>query len=358
MSLERPEVFRQSLLQGFTTCARRTKHALIAGDDMTTGFVGHSGDLGTALHAVAREILRTLWKQGERQIPTQEAVEIMYEVIPTLPFALPFEALDELRWLVLGFCDYTWDPKRILALEEEIRVDVECPDGVTRVLKGQPDILLADPPDGLVVIDLKSGRGRPKGPRVEPEAGEVVEGREYLSSMFQGDTYSLLGLRRYPAAKRVTFRELHLRSGQIRQVTLSREALEHVERKLAVTMMLVDRAISEGEDSGLWKPRPGKHCARQCPVAVSCPIPREMRGDGSIESPEQADAAARAAAVLEGTRTALLESIKAWAEDPANPLPRVNEREVYAWNPPLGKGRRFKLWAESDLVTASSEGST
>jgi hypothetical protein len=84
-----------------------------------------------------------------------------------------------------------------------------CSDGVTRVLKGQPDILLADPPDGLVVVDLKSGRGRPKGPRVEPEAGEVVEGRQYLSDLFQGDTYSLLALRRYPAAKRVTFRELH-----------------------------------------------------------------------------------------------------------------------------------------------------
>lgn len=355
MSLERPEVFRQSLLQGFTICARRTKYGLIAGDDSTSGWVGYRGELGRAFHAVAAEILRTLHRQNERQMPSQECIEILYETLPTLDFALPFDALDELRWLVLGFCDYAWDPRRILALEERLTSEVECPDGVTRVLKGQPDILIADPPDALIVVDLKSGRSRPRGPRVEPEAGEVVEGRQYLDSTFQGDTYSLLALRKYPAAQRIVFRELHIRSGQIRQSTLGREALEHVERKLVTTMMLLDRAISEGEDSKLWAPRPGSHCARQCPVARSCTVPLEQRGPGGIENEMQAHAAAHAAAVLEGQRTALLGSLKSWVEDPANPLPRVNEREVYAWRPPTGKGRRFGLVAEADLVSTTEE---
>lgn len=355
MPFERPEVFRQSLLQGFTTCPRRTLHAMKVDDDLAVGWVGHAGDLGTAFHAVAREILRTLWKQGERQIPTQEAVEVMYEVIQTLDFALPYEALDELRWLVLGFCDYKWDPRRILALEERLETDVECPDGVTRVLKGQPDVLLADPPDGLIVIDFKSGRARPRGPRTEPEPGEVVEGRQYLADTYQGDVYSLLGLRKYPAAERVVFRELHLRSGQVRQNTLSRPELEHVERKLAATMMLLDRAIGEGEGSKLWAPRPGSHCARQCPVARSCPVPPEQRGEGGIEDETQANLVAHALAKLEGQRTALLGSLKSWVEDPANPLPRVNEREVYAWKPPTGKGRRFGLHQLADLVSTTEE---
>jgi hypothetical protein len=352
-TLTHPDVYRQSLLNGFTTCARRTKFDLLAGDDATVGWVGHSGQLGTALHAVAREILRTLYRQGETQMPTQEAIEVMYETVARLPFALPFQALDDLRWLTLAFAGLKWQPRRILALEEEIRADVDCPDGKSRTLKGQPDILLADPPDGLVVIDLKTGRGRPKGPRVEPEQGEVVEGREYVSDMFQGETYSLLGLRSYPAAQRVIFREFWLRSGQIRQMTLGRAELEHVERRLAVTMMLVDRAISEGEKSKLWDPRPGSHCTRQCPVSRSCPVPREMRGDGGIVTEAQAHAAARAFAVLGGQREALRKQLYAWVEDPENPVPAVNDREVVDWNPPLGKGRRFGIWpAEREGVAS------
>jgi hypothetical protein len=348
-TLTHPDVYRQSLLNGFTTCARRTKFGLLAGEEHTLGWVGHTGDLGTALHAVAREILRTLYRQGEPQMPTQEAVEVMYEVVKGLPFALPAEALDDLRWLTLAFAGYRWNPKRILALEEEIRVPIECPDGVTRTLKGQPDILVADPPSGLIVVDLKSGRGRPKGPRVEPEQGEVVEGREYLAGTFQGDVYALLGLHTYPAANRVIFRELHLRSGQIRQMTLGRDELEHVERKVAVMMMQLDRAITEGPRSELWAPRPGGHCTRRCPVSRSCPVPREMRGEGGIATKPQADQAARALAVLEGQRAALISQLKAFAKDPGNPLPMANDHEFAGWNPPLGRGRKFGLWDVKDI---------
>jgi hypothetical protein len=353
--LVHPEVYRQSLLRAFTVCPRRTMHGMKIDGELALGWVEHYGDLGKALHEVAAEILRTLYRQGEQQMPTQEAIEVMYEVLKRLPFTLPFEALDELRWLVLGFCAIKWNPKRILALEEELRSDVVCSDGVTRVLKGQPDILLADPPDGLVVVDLKSGRGRPKGPRVEPEAGEVVEGRQYLSDLFQGDTYSLLALRRYPAAQRVTFRELHLRSGQVRQGTLGRDELEHVERKLEAVMMDLVRAVDEGEGSELWRPRPGGHCNRQCPVALSCPIPQEMRGDGAIRTPEEANAAAEAWAVLEGQRSALRSQLKAWDEDPTHPPAEANESEVVTWNPPLGKGRKFGLVKRADVVVSSEE---
>jgi hypothetical protein len=264
--------------------------------------------------------------------------------VKDLPFALPGPALDDLRWLTLAFAQHKWNPIRILALEEAIRVPIECPDGVTRTLKGQPDILVADPPTGLIVVDLKSGRGRPKGPRVEPEQGEVVEGREYLAGTFQGDVYALLGLRTYPQAERVIFRELHLRSGQIRQMTLGRDELEHVERKIAVLMMQVDRAITDGPKSPLWEPRPGGHCARACPVARSCPIPREQRGDGGIVTKPQADHAARALAVLEGQRKALISQLKAWSEDPNNATPMVNDHEFAGWNPPVGRGRKYGVW--------------
>jgi hypothetical protein len=157
-------------------------------------------------------------------------------------------------------------------------------------------------------------------------------------------------MRRYPSVKRVIFREFHLRSGQVRQGVLTREGLEHVERKLAWLMMQLDRAIEEGEDSALWRPRPGAHCARQCPVARSCPIPKEMRGDGAIESVEDANEAAGRLAVLEGERKALLGQLKAHVEDPSHPLPAANEDEVVGWKPPQGRGRRFGLWKKGDLT--------
>lgn len=350
--IERPEVFRQSLLQGFTTCPRRTKHGLLVDSELATGWVGATGDVGRIFHEFMRRYLLAIAAEGEPRMPTQEAIEVLYEVLGEAEVPLPWDSLDDLRWLVLSFCDIGWPvPLRILALEEPLTAEIECPDGVVRVLKGQPDIVIADPPNGIIIPDAKSGRGRPKGPRVEPEQGEVVEGREYLSDTFQGDVYSYLGLRRYVAAERAIFREFHVRSKQIRQATMGRGALEHVERKLAATMMLLDRAISEGEESPLWRPRPGSHCTRRCPVAVSCPVPREMRGDGSIESPEQADAAARAWSVLEGVREALRGSLKAFVEDPENPVPAANEREVVSWNPPTGRGRRFGIWDRREFET-------
>lgn len=362
MTLTHPEVYRQSLLRGSTICMRRTLHGLGVGDDLPTGWVEHYGDLGTAWHAYMEVYLRTLgmtWdgERGEEQMPTQEAVEIMYEVLATLPFTLPFEAMDELRGMVLGFCHIKWSPKLLAQVdfEVELRADVACPDGEIRVLKGTPDVLTFDPPDGILVIDAKSGRGRARGPRVEPAAGEIVENRKWLSDMFQGDTYSLLALRRYPSARKVTFRELHLRSGQVRQAVMTREQLEHVERKLAVVMMNLARAIDEGEGSPLWRPRPGGHCASQCPVSRSCPIPQEMRGDGAIETAEEADAGAGRLAVLEGERKALIGQLKAWTKDPTHPLPAANENEVASYKPPVGTGRKFGIWKRDDIETTSTE---
>lgn len=343
--------YRQSHLRGFTICPRRTKHDLLAGPDSVRGWVGRAGDLGTAFHEFQFRYLTTLRDAGHVQMPTQEGIEVMYETLAELPFTLPFAQMDELRYLVLGFCDIKWDPRLLkgAAFEEELRADVVCPDGEVRTVKGTPDVLMFDPPEGLLIIDSKSGRGRAKGPRVEPEPGEVVEERKYLSDLFQGDTYSFLGMRRYPSARYVKFKEFHLRSGQVRQGTLSREALEHVERKLAVVMMQLDRAIGEGEDSALWAPRPGSHCARQCPVARSCPIPFEERGDGAISDLDDARLAARRFAVLEGERKALIDQVKAWVEDPSNAIPEANEDQVVGWRPPLGKGRRFGLWSKSDF---------
>jgi hypothetical protein len=48
-------------------------------------------------------------------------------------------------------------------------------------------------------------------------------------------------------------------------------------------------------------------------------------------------------------------AVKAWDEDPTNPVAEANEVEVVTWNPPLGKGRKFGLVKRADVVVSSEE---
>jgi hypothetical protein len=324
--------FRQSLLASYEQCPRRAMLGRAIDDDLTTGNVGASADLGSAFHAIAAEILRTLWRQDETQMPTQEAVEVMREVLANgadrlnvttgettrTQWVLPAQERDDLRWMVLGFCKYEWQPHRIMPDGTDLdpkggrlSADIECPDGETRTITGQPDVILGDPPDGIVVIDFKTGRGKPKAPRNDPDA-ETAIGKQYLSERghFQLDSYGLMGMRRYPSAQRAILRELHLRSGKVREAMLGREELEHVEREIGLHLMLLDQATEQGEGDPLWKPRPGSWCARACPVAASCPIPAEQRGVGALDSDSAADAAAGRYVNVDGLRNTLRDQLK------------------------------------------------
>lgn len=337
--------FRQSILSSFETCPRRTRADMAIPDNLSTGNVGVSADLGTLVHEVNAEILRTLRRQGEAQIPTQEAVEIMREVYAASPIVLPAQERDDLRWLTLGFCNYRFEPKRFLAIEQKLEASLRCPDGETRTVTGTPDLLMQDSGNGIIILDWKSGRGKPPSPRKPPPEGQPIQGKQYLSERghMQLDTYGFLAMTEYPAAEYAILRELHLRSGEIREATLGRDELEHVEHELAAHMQKLDTAIEEGEDSELWRPRPGRHCLRQCPVARSCPIPVEQRGEGSLENDEQADQMAREWPVVDGLRDHLRENLKAYHEDTGY-APQVGDGTVLRWKEKEGGGRSFGQW--------------
>jgi hypothetical protein len=334
-------------------CARRTGKALEVGDDLAIGWVEHYGDLGTAWHAFQEVYLTDArshvgWRARRGADADAGSRRGHVRGLAGLPFVLPWDALDALRGMVLGFCDEKWVP-RLLAnadYEEELRAEVVCPDGEVRVFKGTPDVLMFDPPDGVLIVDGKSGRGKPPAPRKEPEPGEVIEG--YLGNMFQGESYCYLVLRKYPSVRKARFKEFHVRSRQIREITVTRDGMEHIERKLGLQMALLDRAIDEGPESKLWRPRPGKHCAKQCPVARSCPIPEEMRGDGAIETQERADEVAAMVTVAKAQYTQGVSQLKTWQEMGNRPG-RANESEEWRWGPEpdawkqKGGGRKFDI---------------
>lgn len=378
-AIQRPTTYRQSLLRSFEICARRALHELAIPNDISVGNVGSSADLGSASHAVLVEILNTLKREGfsidehgrrhvVEQLSTQEGVEVMYEVLAGGEWVLTAEDRDTLREFVLVFCSspkYRWPPGRIVSLERRLSLDLPCPDGVTRTLTGQPDVVLSDAPDGLIVVDFKTGRGQPTTPRPKcvrcgegsshpnhrrdgsctftpPSEDDAIVGRQYLSEggTYQLDIYGLLVLKGRtedgyllaPRARRVTLREAWLRFGERREATLGYEELEHVEREIAVQMMLLDRAIDEGADSGtkLTNPRPGRQCLRSCPVSASCQIPDEQRGEGAIQSPDDADENARRWVKLRAVDKTLRERLKAWHEETGH-CPDVGDGTQIRW---------------------------
>lgn len=338
---------RQSTLRGLQQCGRRTWHSIqleddpMANDSLVVGYTESSADLGTVMHAVAAAILRTLWERGEEWMPTQEAVEIAYEQYALSPIILPAEEEDDLIWLTLRFVERSWDMSRMIAIEERIDVPIVCQDGVTRILSCQPD-LISQAGRGLVVNDHKSGRGSPKTPRYHQEdmPENVARGKQYLSGLFQAKCYNLAALHRYPAAEGVLFREHHLRSGQIREAYLSRADIEHSARQIGLQLQKLDFALRDGEQSKVWRPKAGKHCARQCPVARSCPIPAEQRGMGALESEAMADAQAARYVVVDALRNQLRDGLKTRYEETGYAA-RIGDGTAIAWNG--GKGGAYAI---------------
>ena len=97
--------FRRSTLQGFAECPRRTLHEIQAGHNFPRGNVGVSADLGSAAHAVFAEILRTLRRQGEPQMATEDAIVVLREVMANGKWVLPLDAPGTLRPLLLNWLE-------------------------------------------------------------------------------------------------------------------------------------------------------------------------------------------------------------------------------------------------------------
>lgn len=352
--IQRPTVYRQSLLRGFETCPRRTLHEMKLPDDLSTGNTGALADTGSAMHAVFAEILRKLKRTGVEQPSTGEALDTMRRVLIAGEWVLPADERHTLGELVMAFASYhRWPTRRILGIEDRLSVELLCPDGEFRTLTGQPDLLIALPPDGIEITDHKSGWPR-KDPRKAPAPGEAIRGLEYLSERghFQLDCYGVLVLNRYPSAQYVKLAERYYRTGgPPREATLGRNELGEVERQIATQMMLLDRAISEGDESPLWRPRPGRHCLRQCPVARSCPIPAEQRGMGALDSPEAANAEAARFVVVDALRQQQRDALKAYHEETGE-APEVGDGRGLFWKAKEKGGRSFDVHDLADFRPA------
>jgi hypothetical protein len=346
--------YRQSRLRAYVSCPRST----VLASEHTTGTIGSSADLGSALHAVIAEILRTLSRAGESQMATEEAVCVMREVTAAGPWVLTAEDYCGTRNLdgtseqpglvqmVCSFAQERWLPSRFMAIEKRLSMEILCPDGEVRLLTGTPDLVIADPPDGVVLVDHKSGRGKPPTPTGLPE-GEPIRGVDHLSEggYTQLVIYAALAMHEWPRVKRATLKECNWRwLGPPREATMTRDDLERVIPFIGELMMKVDRGLREGDGSEFAKPRPGKHCDKRCSVARSCPVPVEQRGLGAIDGEDTADAEAQRWAVVKALQPQMRDAIKAFHEGTGY-CPQVSDGLVARWKQKAnGKGRDFGIF--------------
>lgn len=347
---ERYPVLRQSILSKFDACPLSTLFELRHSNGWSTTPQAR----GTLMHRFYAECLRTMVRTGERRMPTEEAMVILREVIRQrdvplhervrVPLReLPVMRMEALKWVR----DNEFNVDRIVAVEERLNAELPLSDGRTRTLTGQLDALLFDPPDGAIVLDWKSTWALP------PETREGVPDQDDPSRIsfegyFQQRFYGYLVLRAYPAVQRVTLREFYTRRSKVRSAVLLRSDMEHVEHDLAQLVEAFDDSLAAGArnaGTGLegdgWPATPGKPCA-WCAKPGACPIEREARGDGAIQSAEQAERYAAEREVAERVRGHRTGALKSWV-DVHGPVPVKHSkgRMMIGWSEKLRGGRVF-----------------
>jgi hypothetical protein len=358
-----PFTVRQSHLATFIRCPLSARYSLeveAAGD-----FHSPEQARGVMAHRCQAEILRRMKSQGEKRIGIGAALAVAEEVMgqadldPGGRLVLGPEQKDEVRMAIVGFArNWTWDVRRIMAIERRLFSTLRGPDGVERVLTGQPDVILAMPPGGAEIEDSKTGWGPPKEPRTD----QVTSEKRYLSErgLYQLDVYGVLVMDSYPAIQRVRLTERHLMVGEERGATLERDELEEVKRRLAEDMMQYDHALHDeppedaGESWGLWQPIGGRWCS-YCAGRMRCPRPAEDRREGAIIDLPMAEQYAQDLAKVDGQRDHILKATKAWV-DAHGPIPMPDGRALQ-WHESEKDGkvsRRFKAAVPSENGTGEA----
>lgn len=184
-------------------------------------------------------------------------------------------SMEEMRWtrvLMTKWCEHTTiDARRVVEAEKRFFADLRLKTGEVVPITGQLDLLLTDPPHGLVIVDYKSGWARPKDPRNEAEAEREGGGLTELG-WAQNLIYCFLLFENFPTIDYVIFREVHVMWGKERRAKTERwEMNERLRDLLVAKVTQLHLAVREGPESARWTPSAGVHCAL-CARPQACPI--------------------------------------------------------------------------------------
>lgn len=352
-TIRRPDPLRQSSIAKFDNCALSLLFSTLSPARQPSNIAA----LGTLFHRWVGWAIEHMRGHGETEMPIDMALEKLIEVVAqhdTEPEDVVHLPMSEIKWLRVAVVQWCkggrFNASRVLSVEERLRGVIYVPDGsggfYERVITGKPDVIVADPPDGVIVVDWKAGWAPPaKLGREDQEARDVggSDREEKLSDQgfAQQVIYGILILQNYPAVQRVTLREAYVRHGEYREATIDRYNLERLTDIVGAVIAQIDRAFDAGADSPLWLPTAGPHCA-MCAAVRLCPL-KEWEGipDNLIE----AQLLAREWIVSAEVRKDRLPLLKGWVDENGPiPLPAGKGRREVGWlKNKTGDGRSFKL---------------
>ena len=337
---------RQSMLAKLDECTL-SAYFEVHGQNFNT----HPQAAGILFHRVAAEILRTLRRVGEEEMPTQEAIEILYEVARQRGVP-PGErircSMRDLALVRLGVVklvtDNRFSIRKIVSIEERLNVPIvyRRDDGVEvqKMISGKPDALLAESveqsSDTAVVLDWKLTWALPPE-RKEPTENEF--GAISYEGYFQQRVYAFLVMLTYPTIQAVRLREYYPLRGKVRSAVVTRDRLEHIEREIAMLAYDYDRLVAEDWEHA--EPTPGKHCGF-CRRPERCPLEGSERGEGAINSQAMAERYAAEREVAEQVRKRRTDALKVWVSNhgPVR-IKASKERREIGWRIGSSGGRNF-----------------
>jgi hypothetical protein len=330
-ALERFPTIRQSRLAAYDRCPRSALLDAEYGAEWSSAAQAR----GQIMHRVFAEAMRSMHRQGERKIPPDQAIEILYDklrmadVDTTCPTceapvewheglivcaqghsfrgdftAIPLEEVKDMRWTCVKWANDTeLDIDALADIEHRLTATVEYPDSeggkVERRLTGQLDALFVFP-DGddehAVVLDWKDTWQIP---------GESEPGWQ---GFFQQRFYGFLVMANYPAVQTVTLREHYVRKNVFREWTVYRYELEDLKREFSALAERFDRSWHEG----MFPPQPGAHCT-YCARPSACPIFPAIREEIAITNDATARRVGHQAVVAKAVLKKHEQALKDWA---------------------------------------------
>jgi PD-(D/E)XK nuclease superfamily len=342
---------RQSILARMDECPLSAKFEMEG-----ARFNTHPQAAGILFHRTMAMILHTLLEQGEEEIPTQEAIEILYEVArqrDLLPEDRVRCSMRDLALVRLGVVkcvtDNRFSVNRLVSIEDRLFAKVTYLDDdgheVERVVSAQPDALLADVNDTAVVLDWKLTWALPPERKERTDQDQQFGHHVSYEGYFQQRFHGLVVMRTYPTIQRVRLREYYPLRGKVRSATVKREDLEHIEREISLLCYEFDRLRREG---GPWLPSPGKHCGF-CRAPAKCPIEADARGEGAISSARMAERYAAEREVADVVRTDRTEALKVWVSNHGPVKVKASkERREIGWRIGSSGGKNFGAYVPDE----------
>lgn len=339
-AVARMPTIRQSTLAAFDSCA------LLSHFDMSyrRGWSTHPQGRGRLFHRFAGEALRAMRAASSNSIDVTTAIGILEDVLtqkdadracPDCGSEKVLPGLSKRMERTCGACGAMWETEFVNCSSEHVKdlymvvkkwahdnsfdmhllVDIEkrlYADvhysvngvGVDRTVTGQPDVILLHPQSDThaIVIDWKDTW-------YLPPISEISE-----EGYFQQRLYAWLVMHNYRKVEGVTLREFYARRSQVREATLWRHDLDHLDAVFAALVERFDRQVQEQ----VFLPSPGAHCSF-CIRPQKCPIPVFARGEGRITDERTAKHVAAQLVVAKRVVKASESQLKTWLRSGESP---------------------------------------